>query len=158
ADTGIRVTMQTGGRAFTLERAKGLRDAGLEGLGVSIDGPARVHDKLRGNLGSHHAAIQALKNAAAVGFTLGANTQINRLNWNMLAETARELRALGVQAWQVQLTGPLGRAADHPEWILEPWRIVDVIDSLAAIQKEAIEEHVSGVPFNVFANNNIGYF
>jgi radical SAM protein with 4Fe4S-binding SPASM domain len=158
ADGGIRVTMQTGGRAFTLERAKSLRAAGLDGLGVSIDGPARVHDKLRGNLGSHHAAVQALKNAHEAGFVLSANTQINRLTADHLVETARELRRHGVQAWQVQLTGPMGRAADHPEWILEPWRVVDVIDTLAAIQREAIEEHVDGVPFNVFANNNVGYF
>src|SRR6185437_4165171 len=56
AGLGIRVTMQTGGRAFGLERARAFRDAGLSGLGVSIDGPARVHDLLRGNLGSHMAA------------------------------------------------------------------------------------------------------
>jgi hypothetical protein len=60
ASSGIRVTMQTGGRAFTLERARSLRDAGLDGLGVSVDGPARIHDRLRGNLGSHQAAVQAL--------------------------------------------------------------------------------------------------
>jgi radical SAM protein with 4Fe4S-binding SPASM domain len=158
AGAGIRVTMQTGGRAFTLERAKGLRDAGLDGLGVSVDGPARVHDKIRGNLGSHHAAVQALENGGAVGFVLSANTQVNRLTAGCLVETARELRRLGVQAWQPQLTGPLGRAADHPEWILEPWRIVEVIDTLAAIQREAIEQHTGGVPFNVYGNNNIGYF
>jgi radical SAM protein with 4Fe4S-binding SPASM domain len=158
AASGIRVTMQTGGRAFTLERARGLRDAGLDGLGVSVDGPARIHDRLRGNLGSHRAAIQALENGAAVGMVLSANTQVNRLTADHLVETARQLRALGVQAWQPQLTGPLGRAADHPEWILEPWRIVDVIDTLAAIQEEAVREHAGGVPFNVFLNNNLGYF
>lgn len=155
---GVRVTMQTGGRNFTLERAKSLRAAGLDGIGVSIDGPARVHDKLRGNLGSHYAAIQALKNAGAAGFVLSANTQVNRLTAPHLVETARELRSHGVETWQVQLTGPMGRAADHPEWILEPWRIVDVIDTLAAIQREAIADTKSGVVLNVLANNNIGYF
>ena len=64
-------------------------------------GPARVHDRLRGNLGSHHAAIQALKNAGEAGFVLSANTQVNRLTADHLVETARDLRSLGVQAWQV---------------------------------------------------------
>ncbi|HEY6461207.1 MAG TPA: radical SAM protein [Polyangiaceae bacterium] len=158
AGSGIRVTMQTGGRAFTLERARTLRDAGLDALGVSVDGPGPIHDRIRGNLGSHHAAIQALKNAGAVGMVLAANTQVNRLTADHLIETARELRSLGVEAWQPQLTGPMGRAAEHPEWILEPWRIVQVIDTLAAIQEEAIREHKGGVPFNVACNNNIGYF
>jgi radical SAM protein with 4Fe4S-binding SPASM domain len=156
----MRVTMQTGGRAFTLERARAFKDAGLEGLGVSIDGPARVHDKLRGNLGSHMAAVHALDNARAVGLVLGANTQINRLNWDLLREVAKTLRDRGVQAWQVQLTGPMGRAADHPEWIIEPYRVVDVIQTLADIQREAAEDYRAGrAPlFNIVPNNNIGYF
>jgi radical SAM protein with 4Fe4S-binding SPASM domain len=52
----------------------------------------------------------------------------------------------------------MGCAADHPEWILEPWQVVDVIDTLAAIQREAAASYEGGIPFNVFANNNIGYF
>jgi radical SAM protein with 4Fe4S-binding SPASM domain len=160
AGLGMRVTMQTGGRAFTPERARAFRDAGLAGLGVSIDGPARVHDLLRGNLGSHVAALRALDSAREVGLALSANTQVNRLNWNMLRETARALRAREVEAWQVQLTGPMGRAADHPEWILEPYRVVDVIDTLADIQREAAEDYRAGRAafFNVAPNNNIGYF
>ncbi|HRI67892.1 MAG TPA: radical SAM protein [Polyangium sp.] len=157
---GVRVTMQTGGRAFTPERARAFKEAGLSGLGVSIDGPAHIHDKLRGNIGSHAAGMQALDNARNVGLTISANSQINRLNWTMLPEMAASLRAKGIEAWQVQLTGPLGRAADHPEWILEPYRVVDVIESLAAIQREAAEEYFAGKApyFNIFPNNNIGYF
>jgi radical SAM protein with 4Fe4S-binding SPASM domain len=157
---GIRVTMQTGGRAFTPERARAFRDAGLDGLGVSIDGPARVHDELRGNVGSHAAALRALDSAREVGLVTSANTQVNRLNWNMLHETAAMLRARAVQAWQVQLTGPMGRAADHPEWIIEPYRVVDVIDALADIQREATEDYRAGRGpfFNIVPNNNIGYF
>jgi len=157
---GIRTTMQTGGRAFTAERARAFKDAGLSGLGVSIDGPARVHDKLRGNLGSYTAAVQSLDNARAVGLTLSANSQVNRLNWMMLREVAATLRSRGVEAWQVQLTGPMGRAADHPEWILEPYRVPEVIELLADIQKEAAEEYFAGKApfFNIFPNNNIGYF
>lgn len=158
-DLGLRVTMQTGGRAFTPEMARTFRDAGLSGLGVSIDGPARDHDRLRGNLGSHRQALRALEAAGEAGLTLGANTQVNKLNCDHLPETAKLLRERGVQAWQVQLTGPLGRAADHPEWIIDPWQIVPIIDTLAAIQLEVLREYDgNGIPFNVFANNNIGYF
>ena len=159
AESGIRVSMQTGGRAFTPERARALKEAGLSSLGVSVDGPARVHDRLRGNLGSHVAAVQALRNARAAGLIVSANTQVNRLTADHLTETARELRGLGVEAWQVQLTGPMGRAADHPEWILEPHRVVDVIEALATIQREALEAHSGDQPpFNVVPNNSIGYF
>ena len=159
ADRNVRVTMQTGGRALTKERAQTFRNAGLAGLGVSIDGPAIAHDKLRGNLGSYRAAVNALDNAREVGLALGSNTQINRLNMHLLKEHAAMLQSKGVEAWQVQLTGPLGRAADQPDWIIEPWMIVPIVDTLAEIQREAIDKwDGKGVCFNVFANNNIGYF
>jgi radical SAM protein with 4Fe4S-binding SPASM domain len=158
ADAGVRVGMQTGGRQMTLERALALKAAGLTQLGVSIDGPAEVHDLLRGNRGSHAAAMRALDAGRDAGLDLSANTQINRLNCELLEEHARELRARGVKSWQVQLTVPMGRAADRPDWILEPWRVLDVIDTLAKIQLDAAREYDGGVPFNVCAGNNIGYF
>ena len=158
AGAGIRVVLQTGGRAFTRERARSMRDAGLAAVGVSVDGPARVHDRLRGNLGSHRAAMLALDAGRDAGLLLSANTQINALNWDLLPDTARELRARGIEAWQVQITVPMGRAADRPEWILPPWRIVDVIDSLAEIQRQAALEYTGGPPFNVALGNNVGYF
>jgi radical SAM protein with 4Fe4S-binding SPASM domain len=157
--------MQTGGRAFTKERALRLRDAGLTQLGVSIDGPREVHDLLRGNAGSHDAAMRALEAGRAAGLVLSSNTQVNRLNWRYLRETCAEVRARGIESWMLQLTVPMGNAADRPEWIIEPWNVVPVIDTLAAIQLEAVTtrdaslpEHPQGIPFNVFIGNNIGYF
>jgi radical SAM protein with 4Fe4S-binding SPASM domain len=150
--------MQTGGRALTEERARGLKAAGLTGVGVSIDGPEHIHDVLRGNAGSYRAAIRALDAARDAGLIISSNTQVNRLNYKHLRELAAELQRHGIQSWQVQLTVPMGRAADHPEWIVEPWSVVDVIDTLAAIQREAVEKHTKGIPFNIFVGNNIGYY
>lgn len=162
AATGIQAVMQTGGRALTRERAQRFRDAGLSAVGVSVDGPALVHDKLRGNLGSHRAAIRAIDASREVGMGVSANTQINKLNAHLLRETAAELRAHGIGAWQVQLTGPLGRAADRPEWIVDPWQVVPIIDTLAAIQLEAVAEWErggrEGMPFAIMPSNNVGYF
>ncbi len=155
---GIRVSVQTGGRAFTKERARSMKAAGLAGVGVSVDGPARIHDRLRGNLGSHHAAMLALDAGREAGLALGANSQVNALNWNLLPEMAAELQKRGVEAWQVQITVPMGRAADRPDWIIAPHNIVDVIDSLAEIQKKAAREANGRRPFDVSLGNNVGYF
>jgi radical SAM protein with 4Fe4S-binding SPASM domain len=164
AGRGLRVVMQTGGRALTAERARRLADAGLKGIGVSIDGPAPVHDLLRGNAGSHEAGLRAMDAAREAGLNVSSNMQINRLNHLMIRETCAEVRARGAEAWQVQFTVAMGRAADRPEWIIEPWNVVGVIDTLAAIQREAVAEFAAGVPspggvpFNVFVGNNIGYY
>jgi radical SAM protein with 4Fe4S-binding SPASM domain len=161
AGRGLRVGMQTGGRALTAARAVRLREAGLCALGVSVDGPAPVHDLLRGNAGSHAAALRALDAGREAGLVISANTQANRLSYRLLRETVGELRAHGIESWQVALTVPMGRAADRPEWIIDPWSVVEVIDTLASIQREAAaagDATPGGVPFNVFISNNIGYF
>jgi len=158
ASLDLRVVMQTGGRTLTAARARGLKDAGLSAVGVSVDGPARVHDRLRGNLGSHRAAIGALDAARDAGMIVTANTQINRLNQDLLRETCTELRAHGIQAWQVQLTVPMGRAADRPEWIIEPHALIGILQTLADIQLEAAKEPWDTVPFNISCGNNLGYF
>ena len=44
---GMDCTMQSGGLNLTEERIKDAVDAGLQGLGVSIDGLREVHDKRR---------------------------------------------------------------------------------------------------------------
>jgi radical SAM protein with 4Fe4S-binding SPASM domain len=159
AAQGLRVSMQTGGRALHAERAKQLKAAGLYGVGVSIDGPPRIHDKLRGNLGSYAAAMRALEVSREAGMVVTSNAQINRLNYQHLWELVEGLWKKGVIAWQVAITVPMGRAADRPDWLLEPYMMVDVVDTLAAIQLEAIKRYDGkGEVFNIFVGNNIGYY
>lgn len=161
---GLRVTMQTGGRALTPERIERFKEAGLSAIGVSIDGTETSHDRLRGNRGSHAAALQALTHARKAGLVVTANTQINRLTQNLLWETSALLRDHGIVAWQVQLTTPMGNAADHPEWLLDPPDIINVIDTLAAIQLDALrhprphEQPIEKRAFNVQPGNNVGYY
>lgn len=160
---GVRVTMQTGGRGLTPERCAQLAQAGLKAVGVSIDGPPEVHDVLRESRGSHAAGMQALENAAAAGLVTSSNTQVNRLSWHFLRQVYEDLQARGVRAWRCQLTVPMGRAADRPEWLLEPHRILEVIDTLAELQKDAVRRvREAGLPperaMNVALGNNLGYY
>lgn len=161
ARQGVRVTMQTGGRGLTADRARRMVAAGLAAVGVSIDGTAAVHDTLRASPGSHAAALRAIAHARAAGLVVTSNSQVNRLNMHELPAIAAELEAAGVQVWRCQLTAPMGRAADHPEWILQPYMILDVIEALAAIERDAgARARARGVAqaFRVTLGNNLGYY
>jgi radical SAM protein with 4Fe4S-binding SPASM domain len=160
---GIRVTMQTGGRGLTRGRTERLRAAGLAAVGVSVDGLEESHDLLRDSPGSWRSAMAAIANAREQGMTVTSNTQINRLNKDELRETAAALRAAGVAVWRAQLTAPMGRAADRPEMLLEPYMILEVIDTLAEIQRWALAEARRegldpGRAFHVRLGNNVGYY
>ena len=57
-------------------------------IGVSIDGPALVHDRLRSSLGSYLSAMRALENCRDAGIITTSNIQINRLNKDHLRPLA----------------------------------------------------------------------
>jgi radical SAM protein with 4Fe4S-binding SPASM domain len=160
---GIYVAIQTGGLGLTNRRIDKLKKAGLRGIGVSIDGPADVHDVLRGRVGSWEAGMDSIRRAQEAGFNITSNTQVNQLTVGRLRETAYAIKDAGVKVWRIQLTVPMGRAADRPEWLLQPWQILQVIDEMAEIKTEILmDAYERGIPphkvMNVTMGNNVGYY
>ena len=123
---------------ITQNGLKKLKDAGLRGIGVSIDGPEDAHDLLRARQGSWKAGMKAIERAASHGLIVTSNTQINQLTKDRLHETAHFLKEAGVRVWRCQITVPMGRAADRPEWLLQPWEMLEVIDDLAEIKTQSL--------------------
>lgn len=160
---GVSVGMQTGGLSLTERRLKSLLAAGLGALGVSVDGPASAHDILRARPGSWRLAMKTIRLGASMGLTVNSNTQINQLTLPHLRETADALEEAGVRTWRVQLTVPMGRAADRPEWLLQPWQVVPLMDELAALKLERLEAaHAAGAPpssaMDITLANSVGYY
>lgn len=150
---GLRATMTTGARQMTAEVARSAAAAGLEAVSCSIDGLEATHDTLRNVKGSWRSAVAALGHVRDAGMQPLANTQLNRLNLPELEPLADELFARGVRGWQVQVTGPMGRAADRPEWLLQPYDLLEVVPRVAAVARRA-----RALGARVEAANNLGYF
>jgi radical SAM protein with 4Fe4S-binding SPASM domain len=150
---GMDCTMTTGGRGMNAERASQAAEAGLMSCSVSIEGPEAVHDRLRGLDGSYRAAVSALANLSAARVPVSVNTQINRWTWRHLPELLELLVERGAHAWQLALTVPMGRAADMPDMLLQPYDLLEVFPVLAGLFPRA---DAAGV--RILAGNNVGYF
>lgn len=150
---GIAPALTTGGRGITLELAAELAAAGLAYASVSIDGLEATHDRMRHLRGSWRAAMTALDRLRAAGVATASNINLNRSNHADLEPLYDELRARGIGAWQVQLTAPLGRAADRPDLLLQPWELRDVVPRVAQLKQRA---HADGIVLT--PGNNLGYF
>jgi radical SAM protein with 4Fe4S-binding SPASM domain len=153
ADAGVRCTMTTGARALDGAMCRRAAAAGMAGISVSIDGMESTHDTLRAVPGSWDKAVSSLGHIRDAGIAPFANTQINRLNIGELEELSEVLLQGGIKAWQVQLTGPMGRAADRPEWLLQPYDMLELVPRLALLAKRLRKQ---GCRMN--AANNLGYF
>lgn len=152
SQAGIRPTMTSGARALDPAMARAAAQAGMKAISVSIDGIGSTHDTLRGVKGSFAAASAALEAIGQAGMEPYANTQFNRLNLGEIEALGEHLHGLGVRAWQVQITGPMGRAADRPEWLLQPDDMLELVPRLAAVA-----ERLRG-QLRMMASNNLGYF
>ena len=150
---GIRPSMTTGGRNITPALARSMADAGLYSVSVSFDGIGPTHDAIRASVGGFVAATGALDALKAAGIHTGSNTNVNRFNVAELEALYDHLRAHGIEGWQVQLTVPLGRAADRPEMLLQPWELLDLMPRLARLKERALADRIAFVP-----GNSIGYF
>jgi radical SAM protein with 4Fe4S-binding SPASM domain len=152
-EAGVRPTMTTGGRGVDEPLARAAARAGLAVASVSIDGLEKTHDTMRASKGSFASAMRALGLFRAEGVAIGANTNVNRFNMHDLEPLYDRLRETGIQAWQVQLTTPLGRAADRPDMVLQPYDLLDVLPRVAALKTRARRDGIRLMP-----GNNLGYF
>jgi radical SAM protein with 4Fe4S-binding SPASM domain len=152
---GLDVALITSGARLdeaTLARAL---DAGVGHLGISLDGPRNVHDRLRpfanGRGSSWDAAFRALA-LAAPRIRTTAITAVSRANVDHLAAVHDQLAALGVQRWQVQLVVPTGRVREAAEdLVLHPNDLPPLADRL-------VGWIAAGHGPAVLVSDTIGYF
>ena len=152
-DAGMMCTLQSGGRNLTEERVKEAKAAGLAAAGVSIDGLRELHDELRGVPGSFDSALASLERLARHGIRSSVNTQITSPVVAQLGELLELFIEKGAKNWQVQLTVAMGRAADHPDILLQPYQMLELMPLLADLYQEAAPRGLLLQP-----GNNIGYF
>jgi radical SAM protein with 4Fe4S-binding SPASM domain len=150
---GMRPSMTTGGKGVTAELARDMKAAGLHGVSVSVDGLEAEHNLMRQSKHSFAGTMAALDNLRAAGLLVAANTNINRLNAPNLEPLFAILADKGISAWQVQLTVPLGRAADRPQLLLQPHDLLEVVPRLARLKEQALARGIVMMP-----GNNLGYF
>lgn len=150
---GMICGIVTGGRGFTAEHARRAKAAGVNGVGVSIDGVEATHDALRGKKGSYRAALDTLALLKDVGIPRAVNTQVNALSKGDVGAVLDAVLPYGIYGWQMQFTVAMGRAADNPELLLQPWELVYVMPELARLKARCDQAKIRFAP-----GNNVGYF
>lgn len=150
---GMLCTMVTGGYGITEKLAVKMRKAGIVQASVSVDGMEATHDYLRGRQGSWKSCFQSIRHLEQAGIITTCNTQINRQSATELFQIYHAIRAAGVKAWQLQMTVPMGNAADNWELLLQPYELLELFPRLAELAVQARKDEIWLIP-----GNNVGYF
>jgi len=149
AEQGMRLELISNGLRAEAQVDQ-LVAADFFGITFSVDGPHRIHDRLRGVPGAFERLLKAAVRLRSRNQRVGAVTQVNRLNLHHLSEIHRLLVEHGFSGWQVQLTIPNGRARERSdELCLLP-------EALPELEAELVRLSRQG-PLFVQAADNIGY-
>lgn len=150
---GMDCTMQTGAYKLSAAMLEAAAAAGLQGIGISIDGLEPLHDRLRGVRGSYAEALRVMNACRGLGLTTSVNTQITATVMPELPALMDAIIAAGAKYWQVQLTVAMGNAVDHDEILLQPYDLADLMPLLAELHRRGAEHDLVLLP-----GNNVGYF
>ena len=153
AASSVHVSIVSGGRGLTTPLLKKMADAGIKLVSVSIDGLRESHDIIRANRGSFDRALKSLDYINEAGLKASSNININKINAGDLEALYQLLKERSIVSWQVQITTPLGRAADRPDMILQPFDLLDLMPRIASLKKQAFKDGITLMP-----GNNLGYF
>lgn len=144
---GIKVCIITNGFTMTERIINALKDASVESVAVSVDGPEDVHDAFR-QKGSYERAFRAIKVLTDAGIPVSVISALRADNFKRLPEFYETLKDCPIFAWQLQACSPMGNAKKNALDVR--FDAGYVISFVAGIVKDA--------PFSVGCADNIGYF
>ncbi len=79
-EAGLRTVLSTNGTLIDVETAGRVAEAGLNYVGVSLDGLEPVNDEFRGQRGAFRAALTGIRNCLAAGVKVGLRLTMNGHN------------------------------------------------------------------------------
>lgn len=138
---GLTVALTPSGTAAaTRTRLAELKDAGLQRLAVSLDGPtADSHDAFRGVRGSFGWTMRIIEDATALGLPLQINSTVSRLTFPHLRAMAARVAELPIVLWAVFFLIQTGRGAALEQ--ITPHECEDVLRFLEQLSRD--------VPFGI---------
>lgn len=134
---GLRPALATCGTSLTQEKARELKDAGIERISVSIDGPdAASHDGFRGVPGAFDASLAGLDAARKAGLPFQINTTVTKCNMNSVEAILDLAVSLGAVAFHPFLLVPIGRGKDLKAELLDAGEYERVLIRIYELRKK----------------------
>lgn len=131
AKAGMRPVMATCGSLLTEAKAAAIKEAGVERISVSLDGPdAGSHDAFRGVPGAFQSAMEGLDAARRAGLEFQINTTVTRTNVHRLEAVLDLAVAQGAVAFHPFLLVPTGRGKAIQEEVLGPEEYERVLNTI----------------------------
>ena len=141
---GFDCYVLSNGTIITAERAQALAGLGVKGVQISLEGPAEIHDEIRGR-GSFAASIRGIQNLLEAGVEVSVNATLSRFNAGASIELVRLAASLGVARLGCSRLVPWGQGQAMLPLMLEPQEVKALYEELFSLDVKGLEI-VSGDP------------
>jgi radical SAM enzyme (rSAM/lipoprotein system) len=131
--------MVSNGLFLSEKKLKGLLNAGLRSVTISLDGLEDAHNLMRGNKDSFRQAYNAvslLSNTDDIVYDVVTCVTAN--TFSQLNDLKKLLIDTGVKAWRIFTVFPIGRALQHKDLQLSPTQFKRLFDFIKATREEGL--------------------
>lgn len=147
---GAQVNIISNGWSLGDKEVEQIKYAKLINVGLSLDGLAGNHDKIRGRQGSYQRVLQAIDRLRAARIDVGIITTLMDFNLPDLNSLHQLLVSKKVTSWQIQIATSMGQMAAHQGALLNSAKMAE-ITRFFRVKSDCL------APVMV-AGDNIGYY
>ena len=148
---GLSCTLSTNGMLIDAPMADRLATVGLKYAGISIDGVEKQHDKLRGQVGAFHGALEGIRNCRSRGIRVGVRFTVHALNQEYLDDIFQFCLDNDVQRLCVYHLAYAGRGGKMQKVDLTSVETRQVVDRLFELTRKS---HAEGRELEVLTVDN----
>ncbi len=155
----FEIYILSNGTLINREKAGILKNIGISGVQVSIEGPEGLHDVIRGK-GSYKRSVDGVKHLLDNGIEVTLNMTLSNLNYDYVNESISIAANMGVQKMGFSRLVPAGRGRKLLSEMVDTERIRHLYDSLQDVNIKGLDI-VTGDPVasqnKCRSNENMGY-
>lgn len=149
-DNGLAVNVVSNGYMIGRPEIEQIKRAKLINIGISIDGMAASHNRVRGRSDAFQRIENTLSLLKQEGIKVGAITSLMQFNCCDLEDLYTFLSENGVEVWQIQLVSPMGNMVHNNQTIKNPDQVRKILDF--------IRDKNRNRGMVVIAADSLGYF
>jgi radical SAM protein with 4Fe4S-binding SPASM domain len=135
---GYRTAIMTNGSLIRRKDAQMAFSLGVSDIQVSLEGPAQLHDAIRGH-GSFALASRGVGHLASEGNRVSANTTLSRLNVGKIEETVSVAKNLGFCRIGFSRVVPCGSGESFIESLLTPEELKNAYQRAMSLSSSSFE-------------------
>ncbi|HWR58037.1 MAG TPA: radical SAM protein [Thermodesulfovibrionales bacterium] len=134
----FNIYLLSNGILINAEIAKLLSWLGVRGVQVSIEGPEKIHESIRGN-GTFSAALKGVRHLLDSGVNVTLNVTLSEINANHFLEIVKLASSLGVQKLGFSRLVPSGRGAVLLDKMLKKEAVEDIYREIFSLYIKGLE-------------------